>query len=179
MDELPEVSTSSTETSPPQESSKRRDARAQLTDFLKRNLRLLVVVGILVCGIVFVMLGWYGTAHTNIITEQIPYLISGGLLGLGLIILAGILATSWMQQRATDDLRVELARALANSRPMSSADIGPVPSSNGHSVYSLAGGKSFHAAGCPLLEGKENVKQLQPAQASAAGLAPCKLCEPQ
>ncbi len=146
--------------------------------FVVHNARMLIVLGVLIAGIVIVMLGWYGAAHTNIITEQIPYLISGGLLGLGLIILSGILATSWLQQRSSDDLRRELARALANSVPMEARATRESASPNGHAVFALPGGRSYHDAGCPLLEGKQNVKQLLASQAAASGLAPCRLCEP-
>ena len=31
-------------------------------------------------GVVFVLLAWYGAAHTTRVFEQIPYMISGGLL---------------------------------------------------------------------------------------------------
>ena len=38
-------------------------------------------------GLVVVLLGWYGASHTPNLFEQIPYLISGGLFGLGLVFL--------------------------------------------------------------------------------------------
>jgi hypothetical protein len=47
---------------------------------------LLTFGGVLVpLGFVLVLLGWYGAAHTANLYEQIPYSISGGMLGLGLI----------------------------------------------------------------------------------------------
>jgi hypothetical protein len=142
------------------------------------NARLLLVVAMLIAGIVLVMLGWYGAAHTNILTEQIPYLISGGLLGLGLIIVAGVMISGAAQERANADLRAEIAQAIAAirtgmpDREFRASDV----SSNGHHVYVVPGGRSYHEAGCPILEGKEGVKELQPAQASSSGYAPCKLC---
>src|SRR5947207_15040130 len=38
-------------------------------------------------GVLLVIAGWYGAAHTTRVFEQIPYLISGALLG---IVLAAI-----------------------------------------------------------------------------------------
>jgi hypothetical protein len=38
-------------------------------------------------GLLLVMLGWWGAAHTPNLYEQIPYVASGGFLGLGLIFL--------------------------------------------------------------------------------------------
>ena len=35
-------------------------------------------------GLAFILLAWYGTAHTTRIWKQVPYVVSGGLLGLSL-----------------------------------------------------------------------------------------------
>lgn len=145
---------------------------------VRDNARLLITVALLGAGIVFVILGWYGAAHTNILTEQIPYLISGGLLGMGLIIVAGVMASGASQERSTDDLRREIARALAsmNSGAPDRGVRADAFSSNGHHVFVVPGGRSYHVAGCPILEGKEGVKELLPAQAAESGYAACKLC---
>jgi hypothetical protein len=146
--------------------------------FVRENARMLITIALLGGGIVFVILGWYGAAHTNILTEQIPYLISGGLLGMGLIIVAGVMAAGASQERSTDDLRREIARALA-SMSSGAPDRGvraDAFSSNGHHVFVVQGGRSYHVAGCPILEGKQGVKELLPAQAASSGYAACKLC---
>jgi hypothetical protein len=139
---------------------------------------MLATLALLGAGVVFVILGWYGAAHTNILTEQIPYLISGGLLGMGLIIVAGVMVAGASQERSTDELRREIARAFAamGSRAPDPGVHADTFSSNGHHVFVVPGGRSYHVAGCPILEGKEGVKELQPAQASASGYAACKLC---
>jgi len=146
--------------------------------FVRDNARMLITIALLGAGIVFVILGWYGAAHTNILTEQIPYLISGGLLGMGLIIVAGVMAAGASQERSNDDLRREIARSLA-AMSSGAPDRGvraDAFSSNGHHVFVVPGGRSYHVAGCPILEGKEGVKELLPAQAAASGFAACKLC---
>ncbi|MGH9305340.1 MAG: hypothetical protein ACRD0I_00415 [Acidimicrobiales bacterium] len=55
--------------------------------------RVMFLVGCLLfpIGILIVFLGWYGAAHTPYLFEQIPYLISGGLIGLGLVLVGGFL----------------------------------------------------------------------------------------
>ena len=50
---------------------------------------MLVLLGFALMGF-----GWYGASHTAREIEQIPYLISGGLLGLGLVVLGGLLLSS-------------------------------------------------------------------------------------
>jgi hypothetical protein len=42
-------------------------------------------------GLVLILIGWIGSSQTILVAGQIPYLISGGLLGLGLIFLGGFL----------------------------------------------------------------------------------------
>jgi hypothetical protein len=70
--------------------------RAQSTELL----RMLLLPGAfsLLAGFVLMFLGWYGAAHTPRQIEQIPYLISGGFIGLGLVIVGALtLATAlWM-----------------------------------------------------------------------------------
>lgn len=149
-----------------------RATAVNLFERARRNSRALTVFGLLAAGVIIIMLGWYGSAHTNIITEQIPYLISGGLLGLGLIILAGILAASASAGRENEELRREITRALQQA-PRATAAFATA-AANGHAVFLVPGGRSYHEAGCPILEGKDGVSEVQPAQALA--FAPCKLC---
>ena len=70
--------------------------RARSTELV----RLLLLPGAIsvVLGFVFMFFGWYGAAHTPRQIEQIPYLISGGFIGLGLVFLGGLLLASalWM-----------------------------------------------------------------------------------
>lgn len=63
--------------------------RARSGDVLRL---LLLPAGLLVTGgFGFMILGWWGAAHTHRQIEQIPYLISGGLIGLGMVVLGGLL----------------------------------------------------------------------------------------
>jgi hypothetical protein len=47
--------------------------------------------GLILAGLVLVVIGWVGTSRTVLVAGQIPYVVSGGLLGLGLIFLGGFL----------------------------------------------------------------------------------------
>ena len=66
----------------------RLSERAQSTQLL----RMLVLPGtfFVLAGFVLMFLGWYGAAHTARQIEQIPYLISGGFVGLGLVFIGGL-----------------------------------------------------------------------------------------
>jgi hypothetical protein len=174
----------STGTEPKEEHAAKESARAKpkrsgnkIGEFVRQNPRLVAALALLVAGIVFVILGWYGTAYTNILTEQIPYLISGGLLGTALIIVAGFLASSASLERENRELRRDLVRAIG-SMPSGGSNPGHglsvAPSSDGQ-VFVVPGGQSFHVAGCPLVEGK-NATTLPLRKAIDQGYANCKLC---
>jgi hypothetical protein len=71
-------------------------------------------------GLVAIVMAWYGAAHTGYVFEQLPYLISGGLLGLGLIGTGGFLFFgSWLariahrQQAQTEILALGLGQVAA------------------------------------------------------------------
>jgi hypothetical protein len=61
---------------------------------------LLVLAGIIApLGLVLVIFGWWGASRTSYPFEQTPYLISGGLLGLGLVFLGSFFYFAhWMTQ---------------------------------------------------------------------------------
>lgn len=55
--------------------------------------RWLFAVGgaLVVAGVVAVIVGYVGTSRTVLVSGQIPYLVSGGLLGLALVFVGGFL----------------------------------------------------------------------------------------
>ncbi len=65
-------------------------------------------------GIVAIVLGWYGVGHSHYIYDQNTYLISGGLLGLGLVFLGGFLYFGAWLARMSGEQR-ENSRAIADA----------------------------------------------------------------
>lgn len=78
-----------------------------------RNLRkVMQTLGMLTIGFGFVciLLGWYGASHSPYLYQEIPYLISGGLLGVALVIGGGTLVRSaWSLRQVEEDRRNALA----------------------------------------------------------------------
>lgn len=75
------------------------DNRAQLLHLV------LFVAGavLLPAGLVVIGLGWYGVAHTPYQYDQMSYLISGGILGLGITFVGGFLYFgAWLARVAAD-----------------------------------------------------------------------------
>lgn len=63
-------------------------------------------------GLLVILLGWYGAAHTPYTFEQIPYLVSGGLLGLALSIVGGLLYFGYLLARLIVEQREQSAALL-------------------------------------------------------------------
>lgn len=52
---------------------------------------------LMTAGIAAILFAWWGVAHTGYVFEQIPYVVSGGILGVGLIGVGGFLYFgSWL-----------------------------------------------------------------------------------
>jgi hypothetical protein len=106
--------------------SRRARFRESLRDVASRStsddlLRwMLVPASILVIvGFNFMLFGWIGASGTFRQIEQIPYLISGGLVGLALVFLGGLLlaSTFWVMvvkkmQAESDERTRQLVAAL-------------------------------------------------------------------
>lgn len=69
--------------------------------------RLLFLLGAVAVplGVVLVLIGWYGVAGSGLLFEQMPYAVSGGIGGLGLIIIGCTLYGCWWVTRAIRDQR--------------------------------------------------------------------------
>jgi hypothetical protein len=72
----------------------------------------------LVLGVIAVFLGYLGTSRTEYIAKQIPFLISGGIVGLMLLTVAAVL---WISADLRDEWRAmckqsEAIRAEQNER---------------------------------------------------------------
>jgi hypothetical protein len=79
--------------------------------------KLLQILGmvLVVFGFVCVIVGWWGASHSPYLYEEIPYLISGGLLGVALVIAGGILIRSaWSLRQVEEERRnaVAIVRAV-------------------------------------------------------------------
>ena len=104
-------------------------------------------------GMLAICLGWYGVAHSHYVYDQNTYLISGGLLGLGLVFLGGFLYFgAWLARmsaeqrdnsRAIADAMSVLADALGNGRRL-----GGEQTSNGTSMAAAAAAAAAAAVHC-------------------------------
>jgi hypothetical protein len=70
-----------------------------------RKIMHLVGMAVLIFGIVAIVIGWYGAAHSPYLYQEVPYLISGGLLGLALVIAGGVLVRCAWSLRQIEEAR--------------------------------------------------------------------------
>ena len=67
---------------------------------------LLVIGGVLIpLGVVLILLGWSGVSHTTDTFEQTPYVVSGGLLGLALVVAGGFCYFGYWQTKVARAVR--------------------------------------------------------------------------
>jgi outer membrane murein-binding lipoprotein Lpp len=135
-----------------------------------------IAVGILVIG-----LAWNGAAGVDFVQGQVPYLLSGGALGLALVVLGGTLVVVQSNRRDRSlleaqlrDLNSAIAR-LANAVGSAATDGGK--SDVGSADVVVVGSSSYHRPGCRLVADKD-LPTTSLAAARAEGLTPCRICAP-
>ena len=124
---------------------------------------------------------WDGAAGINFAQGQIPYLLSGGFMGLGLVITGAtllFLSTIRAERQLLTDKFDQMATLLGRnlSRMQFSSNGSASSSANGSQV--IAGETVYHRVECKILEGKDGLTTVSLEQADAEGLAPCRVCEP-
>lgn len=153
-----------------------RDREGSVFDRMDRVLSVAGSV-VLPLGLVAVFLGWYGAARTPLLFEQIPYLISGGLLGVGLMLGGGMLFFgSWLARMAEQDRRnsQELMVALGDLREavLTASVVGASPTASG--LVATPTGSMAHLPTCSVVAHRGDLVAVGPDD----GLRPCKICEP-
>ena len=135
-------------------------------------------MGLLFClvGLILIWIGWNGAASYNDIRQQFPYLISGGIAGLALVVIGvGLMV---LQSARADRVQLEAnlteLRKILDRMTGSASGNGSEPSG----AMVVAGPSAYHSVGCRLVEGREGLKTMTEEAARAAGLTPCRTCHP-
>ena len=166
------------------------------------------VVGWVLTGIgaLALLIGYLGISREAVVAKQIPYLISGGIGGLALLIIGAVfLGTEDVRRDAarldrletmveqlhaallvadptTPALAPDLTGFSSGTRPegadSAESSVEGTVSANGTGVVVLPQGRSFHRADCPMVEGKPKAQAVPADRATSRGLVPCRLCEP-
>ena len=145
-----------------------------------RRIRLGRLLGLFFIAAGFVLMGkaWDGAASINFAQGQIPYLLSGGFMGLGLVVTGAtllLLTTVRAERELVTDRFDEVARLLGRNLNRLQISSNGAGSTNGQVV---AGATTYHRMECKILEGKEGLTTVTVEQAAAEGLERCRVCDP-
>jgi hypothetical protein len=139
-------------------------------------------LGLIFCiaGFVVIGLGWNGMARVSCPDCQLPYLLSGGATGVGLILFGvGLLVIAQIRaDQLRSELHMEELVSLLARGPAPAGSSGPLERSPEGEVLVVAGPSAYHRPGCRLLTGKTDVSSVTLRDALAGGLAPCRVCNP-
>ena len=155
-------------------------------------------IGLALVGFVLIFLGWNGAASHDRVPAQFPYLISGGIVGLALVVIgaAAIVVQAARAdraglQRSVDELRAAVERLAGSVAVGSNGSSSALPSAApAAAAAATAGGKaavadglvvagdtSYHRPDCRLVEGRGSLPAMTVEAAEAAGLTACRSCD--
>lgn len=133
-------------------------------------------------GILLIALGAAGAADGRVggrvsLNQQFPYLISGGILGLALVVIGSsllIVQSNRDDRRSIEGHLERLIEVQLTATPMTTGARSPDDATG----IVLAGPGSYHRSDCRLIGGREGLPALTVSEARAQGLAPCRVCKP-
>ncbi|MBW3556407.1 MAG: hypothetical protein KY454_05630 [Actinobacteria bacterium] len=141
-------------------------------------------IGLGLLGLLLVFLGWNGAASYDRVPAQFPYLISGGIAGLSLVVLGAALLIVQNARRDRAALQQTVAELRVAVERLASAGAAPANGGAGGVLAGVdvpgmvvAGTTSYHRPSCRLLEGRGVLPTMPAGQAEGQGLSPCRICD--
>jgi hypothetical protein len=135
-------------------------------------------LGCIAVGLLIIGLAWNGAASVDFVSGQIPYLLSGGALGLGLIVLGSALIVVQNSRRDRSLVEAQLKELNTAITRLANAVGGGGPGGhNGGGPKVVLGRSSYHRPDCRLARDKDLPTATIEA-AEADGLNPCRICTP-
>ncbi|HVE90936.1 MAG TPA: hypothetical protein VNE62_01360 [Actinomycetota bacterium] len=135
-------------------------------------------------GFLFIFVAWNGAANLDHTPGQIPYLISGGVGGLSLILvgLSIIFIQSTKRDRVALEERLrelgEVLERVQAAAPVAVTPAGRAAPKASRNGLVVAGSSSYHRPDCRLASGREGADVVSSGEARDRGLAPCRICKP-
>jgi hypothetical protein len=136
-------------------------------------------------GALALFLGWYGVSGESLTAKQLPYLVSGGLTGIALVVVASaFLATEDVRRqlsqvdelrRKVDDLYALFVEDLATPAPPQPTTASVAQTTG---VAALPVGTAYHRSDCNLVTGKSEAVAVDAKAVRARKLRPCRICNP-
>jgi hypothetical protein len=135
-------------------------------------------------GLIAIFIGWYGAAGQSVVAKQIPYLASGGLLGVVLIAIGNRVfmindlrrdsgRLDRLEEMVAELHAVLLARSDAEQGTFATA----TAATEAKPYRAVARGTIYHLPTCTMVDGKDAVK-ISKGDIASRGLKPCRICSP-
>lgn len=162
--------------------------RIRLSELDLRNTWQIIAGSILLpLGIAVIILGWHGAAYGNVDQKQIPYLISGGILGLAIVVVGCFFYWAHWLYRIYDQADLHHQEMIREQREMIQALVGSgfqprhlngeASHGDGRGYLVTPTGTNFHTPGCPLIANRMgNTRTIS--EEEAREMRPCRVCEP-
>jgi hypothetical protein len=141
------------------------------------------VVGwiLVAAGAVMIIVGYVGVANEVLVAKQLPYLISGGILGVA-VVAVGVMFIATEQLRHDADRIDRLERLVDDlhrvllTQPDAPAPVEAEPVLA--ALVALPEGERYHTDRCRVVQGKPDVETVTTRTIRRRALTPCPLCEP-
>jgi len=142
-----------------------------------RQIRFARILGLcfIAAGFAAIGFGWSGMARVACPDCQLPYLLSSGAAGIGLIIVgAGALVIAQIRasQLGFQEQVKQINQAVVRVAGLASSG------GNGHKDQVVAGQSTYHRSDCRLVQGKADLERVTVETAVMSGLSPCRVCNP-
>ncbi len=136
-----------------------------------------IAVVLIALGLLAVGLGYNGASGTALTAAQFPYLISGGILGLSLVVLGSslMIVKAHREDRALLERKLDEIVDAIGAGGLGGGSRAPQDLTG----LVVAGSASYHNPGCRLVDGREDTQYLTADEAKARFLAPCRVCQPE
>jgi hypothetical protein len=136
-------------------------------------------LGCIAGGLLLIGLAWNGAASVDFVSGQVPYLLSGGALGLGLVVLGAAMIVIQNSRRDRSLIEAQLKELNTAITRLANAvgGGGPGGHNGGSGPTVVLGRSSYHRPDCRLAQGKDLPTATIDA-AEADGLSPCRICNP-
>lgn len=145
------------------------------------RLALYLGVGLFLLGGVALYLGYNGAATNPYEAAQLPYVISGGLAGLGMLAAGAVSLGVYVLLRVQADLHRELG-SLRDAVQHLAGATGAVNAANGQSmngfVVATEGSSTFHKQDCRLVKRAAAATAMSRTEAESASMLACRVCRP-
>ncbi|MCW2599522.1 MAG: hypothetical protein JWM02_1351 [Frankiales bacterium] len=128
-------------------------------------------------GLVTISVAYNAVASQTALLAQMPYVVSGGLVGVCLVIVGAAVLVVHSAREDRSLLEVKLEQ-LIDAVLTAGAGARPTAMPSDASGLVVAGRASFHAPSCRLVDGREATHVLTADEAGASGLKACRICKP-